>query len=135
MEIIQKKNKIIAMILRKNYKNKGIKFFTPTSFSQQVAQMTHPKNKIIFCHYHNDIKRKTINTQEVLIIKKGKIKVFLFDKRKYLCGKILSDGDLILLASGGHGFKILKKTTFIEIKQGPYNPKSDKVLFKFPLLK
>ena len=47
MEIIQKNNKIIAMILRKNYKNKGIKFFTPTSFSQQVAQMSYNKGKII----------------------------------------------------------------------------------------
>lgn len=136
MEIIQNNKKsIIALIVRKNFKNSGINFFTPASFSQQVAQMTHPKNKIISCHYHNDIKRKTINTQEVLIIKKGKIKVFLFDKKKYLCSKILNNGDLILLASGGHGFKILKKTTFIEIKQGPYNKKKDKILFNSTFLK
>ena len=130
MEIIQKNNKIIAMILRKNYKNKGIKFFTPTSFSQQVAQMSYNKGKIIDCHYHQNIKKNNIKTQEVLIMKTGKMKVFLFDKKKFICAKILNAGDLILLASGGHGFKVLKKSVFIEVKQGPYIPKEDKILFK-----
>ena len=134
MEIIQKNNKIIAMILRKNYKNKGIKFFTPTSFSQQVAQMSYNKGKIIDCHYHQNIKKNNIKTQEVLIMKTGKMKVFLFDKKKFICAKILNAGDLILLASGGHGFKVLKKSVFIEVKQGPYIPKEDKILFKFKKL-
>jgi len=130
MEIIQQNKKIIAMILRKNYKNKGIKFFTPTSFSQQVAQMSYNKGKIIDCHYHKNIKKNNIKTQEVLIMKTGKMKVFLFDKKKFICAKILNAGDLILLASGGHGFKVLKKSVFIEVKQGPYIPKEDKILFK-----
>lgn len=130
MEIIKKNNKIIAMVLRKNYKNKGIKFFTPRSFSQQVAQMSYDKGKQINCHYHKDIKKNNIKTQEVLIMKSGKMKVFLFDKKKFICSKILNGGDLILLASGGHGFKILKKSVFIEVKQGPYSPEKDKIVFK-----
>ena len=130
MEIILKNKKILAIIVRKNFKNKGIKFFTPNSFSQQLAQMSHKKGKIINCHYHKKTVRKTINTQEVLIIKKGRLKVFLFDKKKYNCSRILKDGDLILLANCGHGFKALSNVTFIEVKQGPYNPKADKVVFK-----
>ena len=82
IEIISDKKKIISIIIRKNYKNKGIKFFTPNCFSQQVAQMTHEKGKLIKCHYHKKIVRKTLNTQEVLIIKKGKLKVFLFSEKK-----------------------------------------------------
>ena len=82
MEIILKNKKILAIIIRKNFKNKGIKFFTPNSFSQQLAQMSHKKGKIINCHYHKKTVRKTINTQEVLIIKKGRLKVFLFEKKK-----------------------------------------------------
>lgn len=130
MEIINKNKKILAMILRKKYKNKGLEFFTPLSFSQQIAQMSYDKGKIIDCHYHRNISRKTLSTQEVLIIKSGKLKVLLFDKKKFFCSKILNSGDLILLASGGHGFKVLKKTVMIEVKQGPYSPKKDKIVFK-----
>jgi hypothetical protein len=135
MEIISKKKNILAIIIRKNYKNKGIRFFTPNSFSQQLAQMSHKKGKIIKCHYHKKISRTTVNTQEVLIIKKGKLKVFLFSKKKIVCAKILKDGDLILLASGGHGFKAITNVSFLEVKQGPYSPKKDKVIFESKLLK
>ena len=129
MEIIKKNKKVLAMILRKNYKNKGLKFFTPPSFSQQIALMSYNKGKLINCHYHKNISRNTLSTQEVLFIKSGKLKVLLFDKNKYYCSKIIKSGDLILLASGGHGFKVLQKTEMIEVKQGPYSKKEDK--FKF----
>ena len=136
MEIISDKKKILSIIIRKNFKNNGIKFFTPNSFSQQLAQMSHKKGKLIKCHYHKKTIRKTVSTQEVLIIKKGKLKVFLFnEERKYFCSKILKDGDVILLASGGHGFKALSDVSFIEEKQGPYSLKTDKILFKATRLK
>ncbi len=130
MEIIKKNKKILAMILRKNYKIKGLKFFTPPSFSQQIALMSYNKGKLINCHYHKNISRNTLSTQEVLFIKSGKLKVLLFDKNKYYCSKIIKSGDLILLASGGHGFKVLQKTEMIEVKQGPYNPRNDKIVFR-----
>ena len=38
--------------------------------------------------------------------------------------------DIIMLVHGGHGFKVLKKTEMIEVKQGPYNIEKDKVKFK-----
>ena len=34
-----------------------------------------------------------------------------------------------ILLTGGHGFKIMKKCKFIEVKQGPYNIKKDKIKF------
>ncbi len=130
MEIIKKNKIILAIIIRKNFKTSGIKFFTPNSFSQQLAQMTHKKGKIINCHYHKKNIRRTVNTQEVLIIKKGKLKVYLFERKKFVCTKIIKDGDIILLANCGHGFKALSNVSFVEVKQGPYNPKADKVVFK-----
>ena len=112
MEIIKKNKIILAIIIRKNFKTSGIKFFTPNSFSQQLAQMTHKKGKIINCHYHKKNIRRTVNTQEVLIIKKGKLKVYLFEK-KFVCTKIIKDGDIILLANCGHGFKALSNVSFV----------------------
>ena len=44
--------------------------------------MSHKKGKLIKCHYHKKTIRRTISTQEVLIIKKGKLKVFYLMKKK-----------------------------------------------------
>jgi len=37
--------------------------------------------------------------------------------------------DIIILNSGGHGFKVLETVEMIEVKQGPYNIKTDKKVF------
>lgn len=38
-------------------------------------------------------------------------------------------GDIILLASAGHGFEVLEELEMIEVKQGPYVEHEDKVKF------
>ena len=39
-------------------------------------------------------------------------------------------GDIILLAAGGHGFKMIQPAEIVEIKQGPYAGAMDKVRFE-----
>ena len=34
-----------------------------------------------------------------------------------------------MLSNGGHGFKVLKDVKMIEVKQGPYSLKLDKIKF------
>ena len=93
--------------------------------------MKHPKGKIIQAHRHKQVKREVLYTQEVLVIKSGKLKVnFYDDNEKYLESCVLGKGDIILLASGGHGFEILEDLEMVEVKQGPYSPDDDKVRFK-----
>ena len=131
IEKIFSKNEILAIILRKNYKSKGIEFFTPYEFSQQLGYMNRPKGYEIEPHLHNKVYRKVQYTNEVLFIKSGKVKVDFYDNNKnFLKSKILFKGDFILLVKGGHGFKILEKCEMIEIKQGPYIQDKDKVRFK-----
>ena len=43
--------------------------------------------------------------------------------------KILNPSEIIILISGGHGFKTLKQCEIIEVKQGPYNENKDKKKF------
>lgn len=129
-EVITKNKKIVAIILRADYHKEGITFFTPDEFSQQLGYMKHPKGKIIEAHTHNRVKREVFYTQEVLFIKKGCLQVELYDDGRILFEtKKLFSGDLILLASGGHGFKILEDTEMIEIKQGPHLGEADKTRF------
>ncbi len=130
MEIIKKKDKVLAIIIRNNYKCDGVDFLTPNDYSQQVAYMHHHKGKIIDAHIHNLVHRNVVITQEVLFIKKGKMRVDFYDDYKdYLESRVLEAGDVILLVSGGHGFKILEELEMIEVKQGPYSGDMDKIRF------
>lgn len=130
-EEIKKKDKLIAMIIRNEYVCDGVKFMTPDEYSQQVAYMHHPAGKKIDAHVHNAVHRNVVYTQEVLFIKKGKVRVdFYDDYEDYLESRILESGDTLLLASGGHGFKVLEETEMIEVKQGPYSGDMDKKRFE-----
>jgi len=130
-EQIKHNNELIALIIRNNYNTTGVDFFTPDSFSQQLAFINHPKDTDIKPHIHKLVKREVFYTQEVLIIKKGKLKVNLYtNDKQYICSRILCSGDVILLASGGHGFEMIEDTEMIEVKQGPYiDAESDKERF------
>ena len=124
------KNKLIAIIVRHNYTKEGIEFFTPDDFSQQLAYMNRPAGYRVSHHIHNKMRREVFYTQEVLLVRKGKVRVDLFDsKQNYLESKVLNCGDVILLASGGHGLEMLEDTEIIEIKQGPYAGDEDKTIF------
>ena len=131
MEIIRKKNKVLAYIIRDDHKCEGVDFITPDDYSQQVAYMHHPEGKIIDAHIHNAVQRSVLFTQEVLFIKRGILRVDFYDEYEdYLESRILNQGDVLLLVSGGHGFKVIKELEMIEVKQGPYSGDKDKYRFK-----
>ena len=122
--------KLLSIIIRAEYKSKGIEFFTPDDFSQQLGYMNRKKNHIISPHTHNIVQRDVQFTQEVLIIKSGKVRVDYYDeKKKYLESRILNKGDIVLLAYGGHGFEMIEDSEIIEVKQGPYLDEVDKIRF------
>ena len=120
-----------AIIVRRDFNCPGINFFTPNDYSQQLAYMKRPKNYVIPPHVHNLVQREVNYTQEVLVIKSGKIRVDFYNNDKtYIESRILTKGDIILLASGGHGFKMIDDSEIIEVKQGPYAGELDKVRFQ-----
>jgi mannose-6-phosphate isomerase-like protein (cupin superfamily) len=120
-----------AIILRASYKSDGINFFTPDDFSQQLAYMNRPQGYIISPHVHNLIPREVQLTKEVLFIKSGKIRIdFYDDHQNYKESYILYQGDVVLLAFGGHGLEMLEDSEIIEVKQGPYTGEADKTRFE-----
>lgn len=130
LEVIKKKDKLLAMIIRNDYTCEGVNFLTPNEYSQQVAYMHHPTGKVIDAHIHNLVHRNVVLTQEVLIIKSGMLRVdFYDDYEDYIESSILKAGDVILLISGGHGFQVLEEVEMIEVKQGPYSGEADKSRF------
>lgn len=130
VEEIWKKNKLIAMIIRHGYSCEGVNFITPDIYSQQVAYMHHSTGKLIEAHVHNPVHRNVVMTQEVLFIKSGRLRADFYDEYEdYLESRELVAGDIILLVSGGHGFKVLEEVEMIEVKQGPYVGENDKTRF------
>jgi mannose-6-phosphate isomerase-like protein (cupin superfamily) len=130
-EEIKNKKELLAIIIKSNYAAEQIKFFTPGNFSQQLGYMNRPKGYVIPPHRHNIVPREVIHTQEVLFIKSGKVRVdFYDDEENYLESRVLYKGDIILLASGGHGFEMIEPSEIIEVKQGPYVGEQDKVRFE-----
>jgi hypothetical protein len=132
IEFIRDNDIIMAIIIPHDHHDNGINFITPENFSQQLAYMHHPAGKIIQPHVHKPLKREVSYTQEVLVIKRGKLRVDFYNPAQvYLVSRILSAGDTILLASAGHGFEVLEEIEMIEIKQGPYGGgDADKVRFE-----
>ena len=132
IEKIIHKKKLLALIVRGKYRNKkGITFFTPNESTQQFGYMKHRKKHVIKPHLHKKRLTKISYTSEVILLLKGIIRVdFYTQLKKYLFSKILKEKDIIMLAHGGHGFKILKDIEMIEIKQGPFNLIKDKVKFE-----
>jgi hypothetical protein len=130
LEKIIHNDQILAIIIDADFKQNGIAFFTENHYSQQLGYMNRPEGYTIAPHLHNLHKREVLQTQETLFIRSGKARVDFYDnEHTYLESRILSKGDILLLISGGHGFKMLEPTEIIEVKQGPYMETEDKVRF------
>lgn len=130
LEKIFSGQQLLALILRSEFESEGIEFFTPSHFSQQLGYMNRPKGFTITPHMHNVVNRDVELTQEVLFIKSGSVKMDIFDLNKILIKTcVLNKGDVVLLASGGHGFTMLEKSEIIEVKTGPHLGEKDKTRF------
>lgn len=124
--IVEKK--IVAKVFKYTKKKlKGVHFFTPNNLNFQIGSMSHSKNHIIKPHFHINRSKIIKQMSELLIIFSGQLKVFFYKKNNLRSKSlIINKKDMILLLSGGHGFKVLKKLEMLEIKQGPFVGEKDK---------
>ena len=127
---IENKGILYAIIIDSNFSKPGVNFITPNESSLQIGCISQPQGKTIKAHYHKRTTRTLYYTNEVLILKQGRLRVDFYDnKKEYLESYILKAGDVILLESGGHGFKVLEDIEMVEVKQGPYVEDKDKDRF------
>ena len=132
VEHIKIKDQSIAIIVRATHSSDGVDFLTENTASMQLAYMKRPKNDHIIAHRHRKIVRKIEMTAETLLVRKGRMKIdFFTPEAELICSKILVTGDVVLLLDGGHGMEMLEETELIEIKQGPYFGKNEKMQFGY----
>ena len=136
MEIIEIKfkKKILGRIIKNFINNKGIKFFSKKNENLQVGHIGYEKNHKIKAHYHPSQKKVIKINMEVLFIVEGKIEVIFYqpgvNNLRIVKKCLVKKNELLTLFGTTHGFNILSKNTkMIEIKQGPFVPHKDKVLF------
>ena len=132
MEKIMHDGKIISIIYRDDDWVEGLKFITPDDLFIQVGSWWYQRGKKLASHIHNKFNRTASRTQEMTYVKKGSMRVLLYDEnQKYLQDFILYDGDLAVFANGGHGYEILEDDTkIIESKNGPFvDVNTDKTKF------
>lgn len=108
----------------------SVRFLTENEWEMQIAVIAKKKGEVIDKHIHPKLLRTVYNTPETLLLRKGKVKVTVFDERKnWIREIVLNKGDMLLQLAGGHGFEILEDSELLEIKQGPFAGTKDKIRF------
>lgn len=130
IEIVSAGGQQLAYIVRGGHLPDATTFITPTTFKQQVGYVVYPAGGQIKRHTHRPLERHLIGTSEVLVVLKGLAEIDVFDDDHNLVAtRELHAGDVMLMIGGGHGFRMLEDTVFLEIKQGPYTGLDEKEQF------
>lgn len=130
VECIAWKNRPLAYIVRGEMSPEKTTFVTPPELSLQIGFVVTAKDSEIPAHLHRPVERRVVGTPEVLMVKRGRCSVDIFsEERDLVATHELRTGDVILMIEGGHGFRMLEATTFLEVKQGPYGGLDEKERF------
>ena len=116
LEIITWNSTPLAYIIRGDKLPDQTTFLTPPEFNQR--------------HVHRALERHLVGTSEVLVLQKGRCVMDIYnDQRELVATRELRTGDIMLMVGGGHGFRMLEDTVFLEVKQGPYTGVDEKQRF------
>ena len=120
----------LAYIIRGKLNPTQTTFLTPPEFKQQVGFIVYPAGGEIQRHVHRPLERHLVGTSEVLIVRRGRCEIDVYnDERQLVATRELGQGDIMLMVGGGHGFRMLEDTVFLEVKQGPYTGIDEKEHF------
>jgi hypothetical protein len=130
VEKIASGEKPLAYIIRAEMSPAKTTFVTPPEFKQQVGFIVYSAGGEIQRHDHRLLERHLVGTSEVLVVQRGRCEIDIYnDDRKLVATRELRRGDIMLMVGGGHGFRMLEDTVFLEIKQGPYTGEDEKDRF------
>lgn len=130
MKIYDKNNFLLATVIKFNDIEENRVFHTTFNEEFQIGTFRYKKNKEINRHIHKKNKRNIEHTSEAIVLLEGELRIRVFDKNRNVVNEIeLFEKDSIVFHSGGHAVDVIKDSTFIEFKQGPYNELEDKVVF------
>ena len=133
MESVENLDKLYCIIFRDSDWSEGLHFITPDSWFIQVGTWQYEQGKKLDAHMHKLYERITNKTHEVVYVRKGSLRVDIFDlKKSKVRDVVLNEGDMAIFADGGHSYEILENDTqVLEVKNGPFiSVNKDKVKFE-----
>ena len=120
----------LCYVIRAAYLPPHTTFLTPPEFKQQVGYVVYPAGGEIKRHVHRPLERHLVGTSEVLLVKQGRCLIDIYnEERELVATRELFQGDVMLMVGGGHGFRMIEDTVFLEVKQGPYTGLDEKEQF------
>jgi len=115
------KGTLLARVLSGSFPE-GTHFHTQDEQFIQVATMRWDEDHHMKAHKHNTYKREFFRTNEVMVVRQGRVKATLYnDDGEIVEYILLSAGDIIIFHAGGHAFDTIDPDTeIVEIKNGPF---------------
>lgn len=130
IECITWNDQLLCYIVRAELNPEQTTFLTPPNFNLQVGYIVYPKGHEIPRHVHKPLERRIVGTAEVLVVKKGRCEIDVYnDERQLVATRELREGDIMIMVGGGHGFRMQEDTVLLEVKQGPYPGVDEKERF------
>ena len=122
MKIIEYKSKTVAIIHKQEKWKEGLDFITPNETFIQAGTWFYNEGKSLRSHRHKLYERKVLQTQEVVVVMEGYMRINFYDDANDIFQKeIVSKGDFCVILDVGHGYEILSENTkIIEVKNGPF---------------
>ena len=126
---IEKEGILFAVYFRSGDWEEGLNFISEDNDSIQVGLWGYDSGRKLGPHRHVRNERKINITQEVIFVKRGKLRAFIYEDNHDLIKTVdLGPGDLMITLAGGHGYKILEDDTqVLEVKNGPFTGLDDRV--------
>lgn len=130
VEEITADGKLAGLIVRHHATAEATTFLTDPQLNLQAGLIVYPGGGEIPRHKHHPVERTTRGTSEAVLVRDGACAVDFYDaERNLVASRDLTAGDLVMLFSGGHGFRVHRDTVLLEIKQGPYPGLDEKERF------
>jgi len=127
IEEITSNGATLAYIIGSSSSQEKTHFPTPPHMELQVGFVVYPAGGVIAAHRHPPVSRKIQGTCEVIIVRQGRCEVDLYaENPQPVTTRELRQGDVLVVVSGGHGFRMKEDTVLLEVKQGPYLGASEK---------
>jgi hypothetical protein len=135
VDLIRDGETTLAIVFRGEHWRPGLSFLSADSHFVQVGTWGYDRGTRLGPHAHNPVTRQAARTQEVVFVRRGRVRALLFSSGDRQVAELeLGAGDLLIALEGGHGYEILEDATqVLEVKNGPYpGPEADRRRFPWP---
>jgi hypothetical protein len=130
VEEIAARGQALCYIVRPAELPRSPVFPAPADLPLQAGFIAYPAGHEIPRHVHLPIPRSITGTAEVLLVLRGRCEVDIYDdERALVASRDLVEGDVMIMVTGGHGFRMTEDTVLFEVKQGPYLGPNEKERF------